>query len=231
MSSTAGAGELVLKEKGAGFVASCSVLLAGVWPRENTLSLLIVPKEGLGASIIDERVLDISGVLTMGLLCSILKGLCDPKVKGRGEGEDCGGTTGPKALVVFVGFPSRVGASPSEMEDGTFPSDEDLDVASSKLNGLFKTGNEKGCFGSMVVIDPSFNASGFASVGLLEEKGIAAVGVASEADAEEGNPGAKVEPEEDDDVPVAVISNAESILSAGLSSKQLDSFSPSQKGF
>ena len=64
LGATTGAGEVVLKEKGAGFVASCSGL-SGVWSKENILPLLIPPKEGFGASIVDERVLSELGVLSL----------------------------------------------------------------------------------------------------------------------------------------------------------------------
>lgn len=88
----AGEVEVLLKEKeAAGFVTSCSVRLSGVWSKENILPPLIPPKEGLGASIVDELVLSKHGVLSLPakvVLRSVLEGHCDPKVKGRGDGED-----------------------------------------------------------------------------------------------------------------------------------------------
>ena len=91
LGATTRVAEVVLKEKeGAGFAKSCSVRLSGAWSNENILPPLIPPKEGLGASIVDERVLSRPGVLSLPTkaLGSILEGLCDPKVKGRGDGED-----------------------------------------------------------------------------------------------------------------------------------------------
>ena len=91
LGATTGAGDIVLKEKGAGFVASCSVCLSGVWSKGNILPPLIPPKEGLGASKVEERVLSKPGALSLPTkvaLGSVLEGLCDPKVKGRGDGED-----------------------------------------------------------------------------------------------------------------------------------------------
>jgi hypothetical protein len=162
------------------------------------------------------------------VLGSVLEGLWGSKVKGRGDGNDFGGTNCPKALMVFVDFPNNIGASPRKLggkEDGTFSPDEDLDAASSKLTGLLEAANEKACFGSTVVVDPKLDASNIVSVGLLKEKGSAAVGVTSATDAEDT--GAKAEP---DGGPVAVSSSAGSISCAGLSSERLDFFSPSQKG-
>lgn len=225
MGSPTGAGEAAPNEKG--FVVSCSTHLAGVWSKENTLPSSIPPKEGLGASIADKRVLAKSGVpssLTKATLGSSLEGFCDPKVKGRGDVEDCGGMS-PKAAVVFSGSPSSICASPSRlsgMEDGTFTPDEDLDVAWSKLAGFLETGNKKDWFGSTAVVDPKFGASSFASVGLLKEKGSIVVGVTS------AKVDAKAEP---DGVLVAVFSSARSIFCADLSSARWDSLSPSQKGF
>jgi len=218
-------------------VESCSVLLAGAWSKENALPPLIPPKEGLGASIVDERVVATSGVAsppTKVVSGSVLERLCDPKVKGRGDGEDWGGSTCPKALLMFAGFSSSRVASPSflgEIGDGTFSPDDDLEAASSKLSSFLGAWNAKGCFGSTVVVDPKFNASGLVSVSLLKEKCSAAEGVASTTDAEDNNTGAKAEPEEDDGVPVVVFSGAGSIFCADLSSAPLQSFSPSQKGF
>lgn len=91
LGATTGAGEVALKEKGIGFVTPCSVPLSGVWSKENILPTLTPPKEGLGASIVDKRVLSKPGALslpTKGALGSVLEELCDPKVKGRGDGED-----------------------------------------------------------------------------------------------------------------------------------------------
>jgi hypothetical protein len=91
LGATTGAGEVVLKEKGAGSVAPCSVRLSEVWSKENILPPLIPPKEGLGASIVDECVLskhDVLSLPTKVALDSVLEGLCDPKVKSRGDGED-----------------------------------------------------------------------------------------------------------------------------------------------
>jgi hypothetical protein len=232
LGSTTGAGEVVPNEKGAGVVVSCSVLLAGGWSKENTLPPSI-PLRGLGASIFDEHVLatsEVPSLLTNVALGSVLEEPCDPKAKDRGDGEGCGGTVCPKVLLVFAGFPSNIGASPTKlsgMEDGTFPPVEDLDVTSSKLTSLLGAGNKKGCVGSAVLVDPNFGASNFPSAGLLKEKGSTAVGV---TDAEDNNRGAKAELEEDDGVPVAVFSTAGSTFCADLSSKRLDC-SPSQKGF
>ena len=128
--------------------------------------------------------------------------------------------------MLFADFPSSLGASPRKlgvMEDGTFPPNG---AASSKLVGLPGAGNEKGCFSSTMVVE--FGASAFASVGLLKEKGSAAVGGTSATDEGVNNTGAKAEP---DGVPVTVISSAGSIFFADLSSESLESFSPSQKGF
>lgn len=188
-------------------------------------------REGLGASIFDERVLatsEVPSLLTKVALGSVLEDPCDPKAKDRGDGEGCGGTICPRVLLVFAGFPSNIGASPTKlsgMEDA-FPPVEDLDVTSSKLTGLLGAGNKKGCVGSAVLADPNFGASNFPS-GLLKEKGSTAVGV---TDAEDNNRGAKADLEEDDGVPVAVFSTAGSTSCAELSSKRLDC-SPSQKGF
>lgn len=52
----------MLNKKGAGFMAFCSILLAGASPKENALPPLITPKEGLGTSVVDEHVLATSGV-------------------------------------------------------------------------------------------------------------------------------------------------------------------------
>lgn len=91
LGATTGTGEVVPKEKRAGFVASCSVRLSGVWSKENILPPLITPGEGLGASMVAERALSKPGVLSLPIkvaLGSVLEGLCDPKAKGRGDGED-----------------------------------------------------------------------------------------------------------------------------------------------
>ena len=90
LGATTGTGEVAPKEKGTGFMASCSVGLSGVRSKENVLPPLI-PSEGLGASIVDECVLSKPGVLSLATkvaLGSVLDGLCDPNVKGRGDGED-----------------------------------------------------------------------------------------------------------------------------------------------
>lgn len=124
--------------------------------------------------------------------------------------------------MLFEGFPTILGASPRKLggkENSTFSPDG---TASSKLSGLLGAGNEKGCFSSTMVVDPKFGASGFASVGLLKVKGTVAVG-ASATDEEVNNAGAKAG--------VPVFSSAGSIFCADLSSKSLESFSPSQKGF
>lgn len=130
--------------------------------------------------------------------------------------------------MLFAGFPSSIGASPrklSEIEDGALPPDG---VESSKLAGLLGAGNEKGCFGSTMVVDPKLGASGFASVGLLKVKGSAAVRGASITDEEANSIGAKAEP---DCVPATVFSSTGGIFCADSSSESLESFSPSQKGF
>ena len=96
MGSTTRAGEGVPKEK-VDFTASCSVRLAEAWSKENTLPSFIPSREALGASIADERVFAKSSVpsLVKVALGSVLEGFCEPKVKDRGDGEDCGGTTCP----------------------------------------------------------------------------------------------------------------------------------------
>jgi hypothetical protein len=234
LGSTTGAGEVVAKEKGVGLVVSCSVRLAGAWSKENSLPSLISAKEGLGTSIAGERVLAEISVPSSPIkvaLGSVLEGLCDPKVKGKGDEEDCGGTTCPKAVIVLAGFSSSIGASPSRlsgMEGGTFAPDEDSNAASSRQAGLLETENVKHCFGSTAVLDPNFGASGIASVGLFKEKGSTVVGVTSATDEEENNAGGDAEP---NGVPVTVFSSGASIFCVNLSSEHLKSFSPSQKGF
>lgn len=234
LGSTTGAEEVVAKEKGVGLVASCSVRLAEAWSKENSLPSLIPAKEGLGASIADERVFagfSVPSSPTKMALSPALEGPCDSVLKGNGDEEDCGGTTCPKAVTVFAGFSSSIGASPSRlsgMGDGTFAPDEDSNAASSKQAVLLETGNVKDCFGSTAVLDPIFGASGIASVGSFKEKGSTIVGVTSTTDEEENNTGAKAEP---DGVPVTVFSSGGSIFCVGLSSGHLESCSPSQKGF
>ena len=91
LDATIGTGEVVPKEKGTAFMASCSVRLSGVWSKENVLPPLFPPEEDLGASIVDECVLSKPGVLSLPTkvaLGSVLDGLCDPNVKGRGDGEE-----------------------------------------------------------------------------------------------------------------------------------------------
>lgn len=150
-----------------------------------------------------------------------MEGLWDPKLKGIGN---CEGTTCPKALVLFTGFPSSIGSSLRKRDVEAFSPDEDLTSAPSKLTGLLEAGTEKDCFSSTVAVDPKFEACGFVSEGLLKEKGR---GVAEVTDVEDNSGGAKAEPEED---VVAVFSRAGSIFCGDLSSERLGS-SPSQKGF
>ena len=124
--------------------------------------------------------------------------------------------------MLFAGSPTRLGASPRRLdgkENGTFSPDG---AASSKLAGLLGAGNEKDCFSSTMVVDPTFGASGFASLGLLKVKDSAAMGT-SATDEEADNTEAKVG--------VPVFSSAGSIFCVDLSSESLESFSPSQKGF